>query len=155
MFNLCTIGYFICELVPVPKFLSGISESASIYSVSSCIGKQHPCLSVFGPGIERKRNPIKKEWDGIIISSIRSCATASRQDFRMQNSMNMDYYPIPMKRWKNSQKKLRVWGNLPSGFLISLPYVKTGSNTPSSQLSNPAGLSLSKIHGQGLPHPFH
>lgn len=66
MFNLCTIGYFICELVPVPKFLSGISESASIYSVSSCIGKQHPCLSgCFWAGHRKKKKSYQKRmgWD--------------------------------------------------------------------------------------------
>lgn len=56
------IGYYICERVATPDFLHGFSKQ--IYSVSPCIGEQHPNLSgCFWQGYEKEKKEYQKRWN--------------------------------------------------------------------------------------------
>jgi len=55
------IGYYICEPVATPDFLNGVS--GQIYSVSPCIGEQHPNLSgCFWQGYEKEKEEYRRRW---------------------------------------------------------------------------------------------
>lgn len=55
------IGYYICERVTTPNFLHGFSKE--IYSVSPCIGEQHPNLSgCFWQGYQKEKKEYRKRW---------------------------------------------------------------------------------------------
>jgi hypothetical protein len=55
------IGYYICERVATPSFLYGFPKQ--IYSVSPCIGEQHPNLSgCFWQGYEKEKKEYQKRW---------------------------------------------------------------------------------------------
>ena len=55
------VGYYICERVAAPNVLHGFSKQ--IYSVSSCIGEQHPNLhGCFWQGYEKKKEEYRKRW---------------------------------------------------------------------------------------------
>jgi hypothetical protein len=55
------IGYYICERVSTPNFLHGFSKE--IYSVSPCIGEQHPNLSgCFWQGYQKEKKKYQKRW---------------------------------------------------------------------------------------------
>lgn len=52
MEGLKVIGYYICELCDIPKWLEGIGRQ--ILSVSGCIGEQHPAWECFMGGWSRE-----------------------------------------------------------------------------------------------------
>ena len=55
------VGYYICERVAAPNFLHGFFKQ--IYSVSSCIGEQHPNLrGCFWQGYEKEKEEYRKRW---------------------------------------------------------------------------------------------